>query len=279
MEDKIFQPATEQNFNQQTQPVVDYIDFNKFFPDDVRSDPDFAKYSQNFPKDINSLAKDYYHKNKQFGKAKELAKAELQAELSKEKNYNLEDYNYELPKDYELEDNTLNVAKNKAKELGIDPKIAKQFIEEIIKADHQEELKLKQQFKEDDQRKAEEIYNQNKKIRDEFKAEWGLEYEAKVKSANDTLQKFTTAEEFNILTENLDMKSQVILSKIFNKIHERISESNIGIIQKIVPTAPIDITKELNNIDNLYQQGKLSWNEHVGKKAELKQKQQNSLMF
>ena len=42
----------------QTAPA---FDINSFFPEDIRKDPDFDRYSKNFPKDLQGIAKDYYH--------------------------------------------------------------------------------------------------------------------------------------------------------------------------------------------------------------------------
>jgi len=199
------------------------FDFNSFFPEDIRKDPDFDRYSKNFPKDLQGIAKDYYHKNKHFGKAHDIVKAEIETELNKPINYKTEDYNYELPEGYEIEKEILDVAKNKAQKLGIKPEIAKEFMKELFIADSQITNKINENFQAQEKIK----YENEKAIIEGLKKEWGFEYDNNLKLANATLEKLTSVEEQNKIVE-LPKDIQAIISKVFHKIGSRMSEGSIG---------------------------------------------------
>lgn len=199
------------------------FDINTFFPEDIRKDPDFERYSKNLPKDLESIAKDYYHKNKHFGKARDVVKAELEAELSKPAEYKPEDYSYELPEGYQVENEILDVAKNKAKELGIKPEIAKQFVKELFTADAQIAAKLDAETKA--QEKAQ--YEAEKALIEGLKKEWGYEFDNNLKLADTTLAKLTTPEEYDKIV-SLPKDLQATLTKLFHKIGSRMSEGSIG---------------------------------------------------
>lgn len=201
------------------------FDLNNFFPEDIRKDADFERLSKNFPKDLSAIAKDYYHKNKHFGKARDVIKAEIEAELSKPVSYNLEDYSYELPEGYQIENEILDVAKNKARELGIKPEIAKQFIKELFTADNQINQKLALEELDAEKKK----YEDQKLAFESIKKEWGFEYENKVKKAEETLARFTSPEEHNAIA-NLPLEQKLPIIKMMDKISLLISEGNIGTI-------------------------------------------------
>jgi hypothetical protein len=199
------------------------FDYNSFFPEDIRKDPDFDKYSKNFPKDLQGIAKDYYHKNKHFGKAHDVVKAEIEAELNKPVDYKAEDYSYELPENYEIENEILDVAKNKARELGIKPEIAKQFMKELLIADSQIANKINENLQAEEKIK----YENEKAIMEGLKKEWGFEYDNNLKLANATLEKLTSIEEQNKIVA-LPKDIQAIISKVFHKIGSKMSEGSIG---------------------------------------------------
>lgn len=204
-----------------TQPTNSF-DYNSFFPEDVRKDPDFERYAKNFPKTQEELAKDYFHKNKHFGKAKEVIRAELEAELNKPVDYKPEDYNYILPEGYEIENEILDVAKTKARELGIKPELAQKFMQEIFNADANLEKTLGQKQ-----------YEQEKNAIEALKKDWGYEFQNKLTLANQTLARFTTPDEQNLL-EQLPKDSQIIIAKIMQNVGSRISEGNIGTTNQLI---------------------------------------------
>ena len=68
------------------------FDITKYFSEDLKKDADFERLSKNIPNDLNALVKDLYHKTKHFGKARDVAKAELEAEINKPTSYEENDY-------------------------------------------------------------------------------------------------------------------------------------------------------------------------------------------
>lgn len=226
------------------------FDINTFFPEDIRKDPDFERYSKNLPKDLESIAKDYYHKNKHFGKARDVVKAELEAELSKPAEYKPEDYSYELPEGYQVENEILDVAKNKARELGIKPEIAKQFLKELFTADAQIATKL--EAEKQAQEKAQ--YEVEKALIDGLKKEWGYEFDNNLKLAKTTLQKLTTPEEFGKI-ESLPNDIQATIVKLFHKIGSRMSEGSIGGTGQSIMSAQGKIDSIMKNPEHPYHRG------------------------
>jgi hypothetical protein len=241
---------TEQISNGAVNQAPQSFDINSFFPEDVRKDPDFERYSKNLPKDLAGIAKDYYHKNKHFGKARDVIKAEVEAELNKPVEYKPEDYSYELPEGYEIEKEILDVAKNKARELGIKPELAKQFVKELFTADAQIASKLNEEH--EAEKKAE--YEKNKQITEGLKKEWGYEYANNVKLADTTLAKLTSPEEHNILS-SLPIESQAILTKLFHKIGTRMSEGSIGGTGQPIMSAQSKIDSIMKNAEHPYHKG------------------------
>lgn len=205
------------------------FDFSKYVTDDLKADPDFDRISQQFPKEGDKFVKEYFHQKKHFGKVRETVRAELEAEMKKPVVYNADQYSYELPENYTIEDEILNTAKTKAAELGISPEAAKSFMSEIFKADSQIEAKLAAETK-----AAEEKAIAN------LKSEWGNDYEKRLEKANNTWSRFTSPED-DTLIEKLPMNAKVLLSRVMDKIGQKVSEASIGKID----TAPKTMTKEI----------------------------------
>lgn len=226
------------------------FDINSFFPEDIRKDPDFERYSKNLPKDLESIAKDYYHKNKHFGKARDVVKAELEAQYNKPVEYKPEDYSYELPEGYEIENEILDVAKNKARELGIKPELAKQFVKELFTADAQISAKLAEEAKA--QEKAQ--YEAEKAIIDGLKKEWGFEFDNNLKLADATLSKLTTPEEYDKIV-SLPKDVQATITKLFHKIGSRMSEGSIGGTGQPIMSAQSKIDSIMKNPEHPYHKG------------------------
>lgn len=252
MTDTIITQNTTQ-VTETTAPAVNQestFDINSFFPEDIRKDPDFDKYSKNFPKDLNSIAKDYYNKNKTFGKARDVVRAELEAEFNKPVEYKEEEYAYELPENYEIEKEILDVAKNKARELGIKPELAKQFVKELFTAD----AKIASQLKQEQEAQQKADYEKNKQITASLKKEWGYEYENNLKLADTTLAKLTSPEEHNIIS-SLPIESQAVITKLLHKIGSRMSEGFIGGTGQPIMSAQSKIDSILKNSDHPYHKG------------------------
>ena len=212
------------------------FDVTKYVTDDLRADPDFERLFKNIPNDPHKLVKDLYHKTKHFGKVRETVRGELEAEMKKPAVYNAELYNYELPENYTIEDEILNTAKTKAAELGINPESAKAFMSEIFKADSQVEARLA----------AEAKVAQEKTVAD-LKAEWGSDYEKRLEKANNTWSYFTSPED-DALIEKMPADAKALLSRVMDKIGQKISEPSIG---KLNPaSSPNDAQSEITRIFN-----------------------------
>jgi hypothetical protein len=242
--------STDANISPVANQTAPAFDYNSFFPEDIRKDPEFDKYSKNFPKDLQGIAKDYYHKNKHFGKARDVVKAELEAELNKPAEYKPEDYSYELPEGYEIENEILDVAKNKARELGIKPEIAKQFIKEIFTADAKIANKLDEEMQVQEKAK----YETEKAITEGLKKEWGFEYENNVKLADTTLAKLTTLEDYNKIV-SLPKDIQATIAKVFHKIGTRMSEGAIGGTGQPTMSAQSKINSIMADPNHAYHRG------------------------
>ena len=112
-----------------------------------------SKSLSNF-KDINGLAKSYINLEKKLGAPKE------------PENYAPEDYTYELPENYQANDDLLNLVKDKSVELGIKPEAFKQLVETFTG----EESKIIQGIQADNESKINELQNS-------LKEEWGTSYD------------------------------------------------------------------------------------------------------
>lgn len=237
-------PITETNISQNDTQTTPSFDLNSFFPEDIRKDADFERLSKNFPKDLSAIAKDYYHKNKHFGKAREVIEAELKAQLAQPSNFKPEDYQIQLPEDYFIEDNIVNTAKTKALELGIKPEVAQQFLNSIFEADRTQEIELEKQ-----------AYEANKQALENIKKEWGYEYEKRADVAEKTLMNYVSPQELEYI-HNLPLDQKVIISKIMDKVASKVSEGSIGNNLKQITKSPEEIFNDiLNDKTHPYHKG------------------------
>ena len=219
-------PTPESNLNT--------FDVSKYFSQDLRSDPDFERLSKNIPNDPEKLVKDLYHKTKYFGRAREEVKKELEAELNKPQVFQPEQYSYEMPEGYEIEDELTSVAKQKAQELGIKPEQFKGLMEEMFKVDHTLNSKAQQQVKE-----------ANEAALSSLKNEWGNNFDKKMEEANRMWQ-FLTSPEDDAVLEKMDGQAKAAISRIMSKIAAKTSETPIG---KLNPVASKDaIQAEISRI-------------------------------
>jgi len=213
-------PVNETNITQNTAPATPSFDLNSFFPEDIRKDADFERLSKNFPKDLSAIAKDYYHKNKHFGKARDVVEAELKAQMAQPSTFKPEDYQINLPEGYSIEDNIVNTAKTKALELGIKPEVAQQFLNSIFEADRTQEIELERQ-----------AYEANKQSLENIKKEWGFDYEKRADIAEKTLMNYVSPEDMESI-HNLPLDQKVLISKIMDKVASKVSEGSIGSMSK-----------------------------------------------
>jgi hypothetical protein len=225
------------------------FDLNSFFPEDIRKDADFERLSKNFPKDLQAIAKDYYHKNKHFGKARDVVKAEIEAELKANQQFKPEDYQIKLPEGYAIEDNIINTAKTKALELGIKPDVAQQFLNSIFEADKQEFVELEKKE-----------FEANKQALETLKKEWGFDYEQRADRARKTLPNYVSQEDLAII-ENLPFSQKIIIDKIMDKIALKVGEGSVGgNLSSISPEEQFQ--QILKNKDHPYHKGDpKAWNE------------------
>lgn len=227
-------PVNETNISQNTAPTTPSFDFNSFFPEDIRKDADYERLSKNFPKDLSAIAKDYYHKNKHFGKARDVVEAELKAQMSEPASFKAEDYQINLPEGYSIEDNIVNTAKTKALELGIKPEVAQQFLNSIFEADRTQEIELERQ-----------AYEANKQSLENIKKEWGFDYERRADIAEKTLMNYVSPDEMENI-HKLPLDQKVLLSKIMDKVASKVSEGSIGNnLKPIVAKSPEEIFNDI----------------------------------
>jgi hypothetical protein len=224
-------------------PEVSSFDVSNYFSEELRRDPDFERLSKNIPNDPSALVKDLYHKTKHFGKVKETIRAELEAEFNKPVTYKAEDYKYDLPENYKIEDELLSSANNKAAELGIKPEQLKGLMESILQADSQHQLREEQLS-----RKADE------EALSSLKKEWGIDYEKKVASSEKMLQ-FLLPEGEDAKIQNLPTEAKILLAKLMDKVSQKISEPTIGRLNSPTATAQDKINDILNNKDHAYHKG------------------------
>lgn len=216
------------------QSISNAFDVSKYFSQDLRSDPDFERLSKNIPNDPEKLVKDLYHKTKYFGRAREEVRKELEAELNKPQVFQPDQYSYEMPEGYEIEEELTAAAKQKAIELGVKPEQFKALMETMFQTDKALVSKVEAQTKEANQAALESLKN-----------EWGGNFEKKMEEANRMWQFFTSPEEDAIL-DKMDGAAKVAISKIMSKIAAKTSESPIG---KLNPVASKDaIQAEISRI-------------------------------
>lgn len=221
------------------------FDITKYFSEDLKKDSDFERLSKNIPNDLNALVKDLYHKTKHFGKARDVVKAELEAELNK--TYEENDYQYKMPENYSLEDELLTNAKTKAIELGIKPEQFKSFMETMFESDAKIKFSQEQELK-----KAEEEAVQS------LKKEWGSDYDKKISKAESMLQYFTSSEDDEKI-QNLPAETKILLAKMMDKVSQKIQEPTIGKLSALSSQddAQSKIDTILSNPNHLYHKGDL----------------------
>jgi len=232
------------------------FDINKYFSEDLKKDADFERLSKNIPTNLNALVKDLYHKTKHFGKARDIVKAELEAEMNKPVSYEENDYQYKLPENYTIEDELLGNAKAKAIELGIKPEQFKSFMETMLEADAKIKSSQEQELK-----KAEEEAVQS------LKKEWGNDYDKKISKAETMLQYFTSSEDDEKI-QNLPAEAKILLAKMMDKVSQKIQEPTIGKIGSSI-SAKISESEFHNNISAIKNNNMLTENQKNNKIAQL----------
>jgi len=162
-----------------------------------------SKSLSNF-KDINGLAKSYINLEKKLGAPKE------------PENYAPEDYTYELPENYQANDDLLNLVKDKSVELGIKPEAFKQLVETFTG----EESKIIQGIQADNEARINELQNS-------LKEEWGNSYDDNLKIAENTFKRFATEEDQEQFA-SLPPESQLAVAKIMHNVSQQIGEGTQG---------------------------------------------------
>lgn len=195
------------------------FNFADYFPEDVKSDPDFERISSNLPLDKpEMLAKELYHKTKHFGKVKEEMRKELEGEFNKQ--YTPEEYSYDLPENYQANEELLGSVKEKALELGIKPEAFKALVETFTgkEQEHLSSLQSKQE---------EDFNNQLKEESDFLKQKNGLEAEKLIEHSKTAWNNFVDPR-YKDLFENFDKGTQLVLADMLNNISNRVSEPSTG---------------------------------------------------
>lgn len=232
------------------------FDITKYFSEDLKKDADFERLSKNIPTNLNALVKDLYHKTKHFGKARDVVKAELEAEMNKSVSYEENDYQYKMPENYIIEDELLSNAKAKAIELGIKPEQFKSFMETMLESDAKIKSSQEQELK-----KAEEEAVQS------LKKEWGNDYDKKISKAETMLQYFTSSEDDEKI-QNLPAEAKILLAKMMDKVSQKIQEPTIGKIGSSIP-AKMSESEFHNNISAIKNDNMLTANQKNNKIAQL----------
>jgi len=178
-----------------------------------------SKSLSNF-KDINGLAKSYINLEKKLGAPKE------------PESYTPEQYTYELPENYQANENILNPIKEKAIELGIKPEAFKALVETFTG----KESEIMQQLEADKETQA-------KQLQETLKKEWGNEYDSKLDLADKTWQKFSNEQDDEVLS-SLPQNVQLAIAKIMANVGSKIGESAVGKPSSI----QIDPKTELDSI-------------------------------
>jgi hypothetical protein len=188
---------------------------------DQISDPELKGWAEKAGyKDLNGLAKSAMHLEKKLGSPKE------------SENYDAEQYTYELPENYNANENLLNPIKDKAIELGIAPDKFKALVETFTG----KESELMQQMQADKE-------TQVKQLQETLKKEWGNAYDDNLKLADKTWQSLAGEGEDKML-ENMAPEQQLAIAKIMANVGSKISEQSLG-----KPTIdPISAKSEMDSI-------------------------------
>lgn len=195
------------------------FNFAEYFPEDVKSDPDFERISKNMPLDKpDLLAKDLYHKTKHFGKVKDEMRKELEGEFNKK--YTPEEYSYELPENYQANEELLGSVKAKALELGVKPEAFKALVETFTGQE--------QEFISKMQADAEAEFNAKLKEESDFlKGKHGADADALIEKSKTTWANFVDPR-YKELFDNFDKGTQLVLSDMLSNIASRVSEPSVG---------------------------------------------------
>lgn len=233
-----------QNIDSSNQ-ITNNFDVSRYFSEDLRKDPDFERLSKNIPNDPVAIVKDLYHKTKHFGKVRESVRAELEAEINKPAIYQENDYQYQLPENYFLEDELLGSAKAKAVELGIKPEQFKSFMESMFESDAKIKALEMQQIQ-----KAEEEAIQS------LKNEWGADYEKKKNKVETMLQYFTSPED-DVKIQNLPGEAKILLAKLMDKVSQKIQEPSVGKLTALTTrdTAQNEYNRIISDKSHPYHRG------------------------
>jgi hypothetical protein len=162
-----------------------------------------SKSLSNF-KDINGLAKSYVNLEKKLGSPKE------------PESYSPDDYIYNLPENYEANNDLLGLVKDKSIELGIKPEAFKELVETFTG----KESEILQQSKSDNETKINNLQNS-------LKQDWGDSYETNLKVAEDTFKRFATESDQEGFAQ-LPPESQLAVAKIMHNVSQQIGESRQG---------------------------------------------------
>ena len=158
-----------------------------------------SKSLANF-KDINGLAKSYINLEKKLGAPKE------------PETYTEDQYNFEAPENYNINEDVFNPLRAKALELGIKPEGFNELAKTFIESEMQQSASNAEALKE---------------MESTLRSEWGNAYDEKLKASFNTWKTFAGEENAGII-EDLDPKAQLAIAKIMDKVSSSISESNIG---------------------------------------------------
>ena len=164
-----------------------------------------SKSLSNF-KDINGLAKSYVNLEKKLGSPKE------------PESFAPEDYSYELPENYNANEDILNPIKEKAIELGVKPEAFKQLVETFV--GKESEILGNMQAK--SEAKITEM-------QEGLKKEWGAAYDHNLKEAENTFQRFASENDQEAFA-NLSPEGQLAVAKIMHNVGKQIAEPKQGSI-------------------------------------------------
>lgn len=231
------------------------FNFGDYFPEDVKSDPDFERISKNMPLDKpEMLAKELYHKTKHFGKVKE----EMRREIESEANYAPEDYSYEAPENYEANEEILGVVKAKAQELGVKPEAFKSLVESFMGS---EQGVLTQM-----QEKQEAEFNAQLKEESDFiKLKTGLDSEKLIEQSKTTWANFADPK-YKDVFDNFDKGSQLVIADLLNNVASKVSEPSTG---KQAPSYSMSKESALDKISEVRADKSLNDGERNQKLSEL----------
>lgn len=209
--------STEESTQETTQSPA--FNLGEYFPEDVRSDPDFERISKNMPLDKpEMLAKELYHKTKHFGKVKEEMRKELEGESNKE--YAPEDYSYEAPENYEANEEILGVVKAKAQELGVKPEAFKALVESFMGSEQGVLSQMQEQQEED-------FNTRLKEEADYLKSKTGLDSEKLIEQANAHWANFADPRHKDML-KGFDKGSQLVIADLLNNLTSKVGEPITG---------------------------------------------------